>query len=324
MSEFTYSDDLPSGWKHLVDKRDEFDKARADEWHTTMAFGADSINHVLEEYIGAPCGSEDNTAKATYLELHGTGYRYGIDYPKEGVNSRQTINLQDTGQHTMDQWFKSLTSDVTERPKKEEVRDSNWLTKELDRAFNEQYVRELKVWNNIMNRVDDSHYSKLSNVNINNGQDSTFCFNNSFKEKPAPQGSKPSDFLEEHIKLGDKLVNKSKTYRPLPDCLTIKESSIDGLGVFATEDIILDRFYTFLGYTHYVVDGELFRVNYGGFLNHSNTPNCKLYAISKEENYEAYQLIPIVDIKAGTELTLNYNNELCGLSDYNGAEFLKE
>ena len=29
-------------------------------------------------------------------------------------------------------------------------------------------------------------------------------------------------------------------YRPLPDCLTIKESSIEGLGMFATKDIKKD------------------------------------------------------------------------------------
>ena len=329
------------------------------------------------EYIGAPGGGEDNIAKGTYLELHGAGYRHGLDYPKDKVESRQTINLQDTAQHSMDQCIKSLTGDVTERPKKQEIKDNTWevgagvygtirgmyppVVDENYRLYDGRLINMKDYYVNgifdaqaaiqagvptisaIKHMLDNKDYSKLSTVNINNGQDSTFCFNNnSCKDKPAQnntfeelvnkqqefkqrvQGSKPSDFLEEHIKLVDKLVNKSKTYRPLPACLTIKESNIDGLGVFATEDIILDRYYTFLGYTHYVVDGELFRVNYGGFVNHSNTPNCKLYAISKEENYEAYNLVPIVDIKAGTELTLDYTKELCGLSGYDGAEFLKE
>ena len=30
---------------------------------------------------------------------------------------------------------------------------------------------------------------------------------------------------------------KHKYYRPLPDCLTIKESSIEGLGLFTKKDI---------------------------------------------------------------------------------------
>lgn len=158
-------------------------------------------------------------------------------------------------------------------------------------------------------------YSKLSNISINKGQDEMFSFYSPYKYT-TPNYTKQ---VAENI-----IGNKKDTYRPLPDCLTIKESSIDGLGVFATEDIILDKHYTFLGYTHYVVDGELFRVNYGGFLNHSNTPNCKLYAISKGDNYEAYQLVPLIDIKAGSELTLDYSKELCGLSGYDGAEFLED
>ncbi len=115
-----------------------------------------------------------------------------------------------------------------------------------------------------------------------------------------------------------------KTYKPLPDNLTIKPSSIHGLGVFATEDIPLQNTYVFLGYTHYVIEGTLYRVNYGGFINHSNDPNCKLFPISKEEDYEAFQMVTIKDIKAGEELTLDYTRELCGLTGYEDADFLKE
>ena len=32
-------------------------------------------------------------------------------------------------------------------------------------------------------------------------------------------------------------MNKQKEWRPLPDSITIKESTIEGLGVFATQDI---------------------------------------------------------------------------------------
>ena len=36
-------------------------------------------------------------------------------------------------------------------------------------------------------------------------------------------------------------------YRPLPKCLTIKKSPIEGLGLYATKDIKAN---TFLGITH--------------------------------------------------------------------------
>ena len=62
------------------------------------------------------------------------------------------------------------------------------------------------------------------------------------------------------------------SYRPLPDGVTIKRSPIEGLGLYATEDIPEN---TFIGLTH-ILD-ERFENNYlrtplGGFYNHSNDP----------------------------------------------------
>ena len=64
-------------------------------------------------------------------------------------------------------------------------------------------------------------------------------------------------------------------YKPLPKCLTIKKSPIEGLGLYATENIKAN---TFLGITH-ILD-ENFENNYirtplGGFYNHSNNPNIR-------------------------------------------------
>lgn len=94
-------------------------------------------------------------------------------------------------------------------------------------------------------------------------------------------------------------------YRPLPDCLTIKESSIEGLGLFAKEDIPAG---TDLGISHYRMVNGLFRTPLGGFYNHSISPNCR-----REENkvdnlctLAEYSLVTIEDIKAGEELTATY------------------
>ncbi len=96
-------------------------------------------------------------------------------------------------------------------------------------------------------------------------------------------------------------------YRPLPDCLTIKQSAIEGLGLFASKDIPKD---TDLGISHTDHVGlGLIRHPLGSFYNHSEEPNC----IKKETEFDChlnifsqFNLITLRDIKAGEELTVNY------------------
>ena len=90
-------------------------------------------------------------------------------------------------------------------------------------------------------------------------------------------------------------------YRPLPQNLTIKSSKIEGLGLFATEDICA---YTVLGIAH-VYDEEFenkyIRTPLGGFFNHSDEPNCEAYMEGR-----FIMLKTIKDIKKGEELTAKY------------------
>lgn len=98
-------------------------------------------------------------------------------------------------------------------------------------------------------------------------------------------------------------------YKPLPLNLTIKESTIEGLGLFATQFIPTG---TDLGMTH--VYDERFENNYirlplGGFFNHSENPNCKIIESSIDEKGNSnlhLRLITIKDIKAGEEVTAKY------------------
>ena len=60
-------------------------------------------------------------------------------------------------------------------------------------------------------------------------------------------------------------------YKPLPESVTIKQSGINGLGLFADQDI---KQGTNLGTTHIKMDKDIIRTPLGGFINHSNTPNC--------------------------------------------------
>ena len=91
-------------------------------------------------------------------------------------------------------------------------------------------------------------------------------------------------------------------YRPLPPYLTIKPSSVEGLGLFAIEPI---KTSTILGISHvadrHFANGYI-RTPLGGFINHSNTPNCKTV-------YEGrlISIITTANIKIGEELTLKYN-----------------
>mgnify|MGYP001240753106 CR=1 FL=1 len=131
-------------------------------------------------------------------------------------------------------------------------------------------------------------------------------------------------------------------YKPLPKELTIKKSPIEGLGLYATENIKKN---SFIGVTH--VRDEQFENKYirtpiGGFYNHSNQPNVvrmvsdtlpKLkfgdnvnskknireekdekesledvfYHLQEKSDAKYMFLITLRDIKAGEELTANYN-----------------
>jgi len=98
-------------------------------------------------------------------------------------------------------------------------------------------------------------------------------------------------------------------YRPLPKSVTIKNSLIEGLGLFATEFIPMN---TDLGMTH--IYDERFENNYirlplGGFFNHSENPNCKISNSSIDEfgNVMSHlRLVTIKDIQPGEEITAYY------------------
>lgn len=90
-------------------------------------------------------------------------------------------------------------------------------------------------------------------------------------------------------------------YKPLPKYLTIKQSNIEGLGLFATDDI--DSNFR-IGVTHIKdmrFENGYSRTPLGGFFNHSDTPNCK---VVYEEDFIFLETIR--QIKCGEELTVTY------------------
>ena len=63
-----------------------------------------------------------------------------------------------------------------------------------------------------------------------------------------------------------------KEYNPLPSGLTVADSGISGQGLFTTRKLVTG---TMLGTSHYRIDGEYIRTPLGGFINHSDEPNCE-------------------------------------------------
>ena len=92
-------------------------------------------------------------------------------------------------------------------------------------------------------------------------------------------------------------------YKPLPDGLTIKESNVQGLGLFATKNFDAD---VVLGIVHILnknfPHGSI-RTALGAFYNHSDEPNCsKMYF----DDDGTWWVFANRDIKEGEEITWKY------------------
>ena len=91
-------------------------------------------------------------------------------------------------------------------------------------------------------------------------------------------------------------------YKPLPKGLRIEKSKIEGYGLITLAFIKVG---TNLGTSHIKIEGELIRTPLGGFINHSDEPNCEKVEL-KSTNYTKYNLVAIKNIKAWEELTVKY------------------
>ena len=102
-----------------------------------------------------------------------------------------------------------------------------------------------------------------------------------------------------------------ESYRPLPLGLTIKESKIDGLGLFTKVDLRAGKK---LGITHikvsnlYIGIDEWVRTPLGGFINHSDDPKTLRVKKKIKGNLFIFRriLYTVKPIKAGDEITSYY------------------
>ena len=108
----------------------------------------------------------------------------------------------------------------------------------------------------------------------------------------------------------------SSEYKPLPLGLIIKDSEIEGQGVFTTRDLHVG---CELGESHYRINmseatsinqeenkNKFIRTPLGGFINHSEEPNCHRTQIRVKPGFDKWNITVIKNITAGEELTLKY------------------
>ena len=88
------------------------------------------------------------------------------------------------------------------------------------------------------------------------------------------------------------------SYQALPKSLHIQDSPIAGQGLFAKEDIPAG---TNLGMSHLVIDEIIYRTPLGGFINHSEDPNCIKYY---EDGFYFIKTNKVIEAKE--ELFLKY------------------
>ena len=100
-------------------------------------------------------------------------------------------------------------------------------------------------------------------------------------------------------------------YQPLPNGLFIDESSIDGQGLHTNLKLAEG---TNLGMSHLELGKLILRTPVGGFINHSNKPNCvKVKSVTRQRvnplydhDFTKWNLSTLRDIEAGEELTVSY------------------
>ncbi len=90
-------------------------------------------------------------------------------------------------------------------------------------------------------------------------------------------------------------------YSPLPPSLTVGTSKLHGLGIIATADIEQGTDLGVCNIEDKDYDDGYIRTPLGGFINHSDNPNC---GDKIEGKY--FRLITTRKIKKGEEITVSY------------------
>ena len=95
-------------------------------------------------------------------------------------------------------------------------------------------------------------------------------------------------------------------YKPLPDFIEIRNSPIHGVGLFAKTSIEKGKH---LGVSHVFAPGfetSYIRTPVGGFINHSEEPNCCKIESPEESVITYFSLVASRNIEKDEELTITY------------------
>jgi len=97
----------------------------------------------------------------------------------------------------------------------------------------------------------------------------------------------------------------ANSYKPLHAPLSLGKSKTHGHGIIATEDI---KAGVYLGETHIweQIRSEWIRTPLGGFINHSEDPNCFICTNIHYHEGDQRELFAIKPIKKGEEITIYY------------------
>ena len=98
-------------------------------------------------------------------------------------------------------------------------------------------------------------------------------------------------------------LDQLNQYQPLPSGLTVADSGIAGQGLFTNRRLVAG---TELGPSHYRIAGRYIRTPLGGFINHSDEPNCVRNQVRIRPGFDRWNIVVIEDIEEGSELTLKY------------------
>tara|TARA_B110000196_G_C21088272_1_gene636177 strand:- start:318 stop:707 length:390 start_codon:yes stop_codon:yes gene_type:complete len=101
-------------------------------------------------------------------------------------------------------------------------------------------------------------------------------------------------------------LEEKETYRPLPKGVTIKKSKIEGLGLFVTENFGAGHSFgpSHVGFSgpRHIFEGTIVRTPLGGFINHSEEPNCRI----TDQEQGVNNIVSLRKIDKGEELTTYY------------------
>ena len=116
-------------------------------------------------------------------------------------------------------------------------------------------------------------------------------------------------------------TDSTKDFKPLPTYIELMDIPNQGKGLVTTKQLQMNDV---IGVSHYTVKDShkgkfhqgLVRTSIGGFLNHSDKPNCRLVCGDGDDCDIYYLQVRNPIILPNTQLTINYQLHKCGSENF--------